>query len=255
MPMGLDEASLEAERARYLSLRDTREYLAVFKKKNPLVSVIMPTYNRARLLKERSLKSVLEQSYRNLEVLVIGDACSDDSAEAVASFGDPRVRFVNLPERPVYLDKGGWHCLAVRPMNHGLDLATGDFVTGLDDDDAYHPQRIEALVHLAQRHQADFLFHAFKWEAKPGQWYLGGSPDGQLRFATVNNSTTFYHRHFKDLPYDWDCWTRHGQSADWNRFNRIGSFKPRLIYVSDPLLDHFVEGSAGFGSGQGGAGV
>jgi glycosyltransferase involved in cell wall biosynthesis len=62
----------------------------------PLVTVVIATYNRSAVLRY-ALASALRQSYRRLEVLVVGDACTDDSSEVVASFGDPRVRWINLP--------------------------------------------------------------------------------------------------------------------------------------------------------------
>ena len=250
--MALDAASMLRQHASYRRVCLTAEHASVFTKSGPLVTVIMPTYNRAGLLRERSLKSVLNQSYTNLEVLVVGDACTDDSAEAVASFRDPRVRFVNLEGRPDYLSKGGWYCLAIRPMNRGLELATGDFITGLDDDDEYMPDRIKILVEMAQKYSADFLFHSFRYEVSPGNWSLLGSKDGKVKFGGLNNSTVFYHRYFKNLHYDWDCWVLHKEPADWNRFRKISEFNPKTVYVHTPLLVHYIEGTAGFGNGGGG---
>ena len=61
----------------------------------PAVSVVLPTYNRAPLL-GRALRSVLGQSYGDFEVLVIDDGSTDETAGVVATFGDPRVRYVQL---------------------------------------------------------------------------------------------------------------------------------------------------------------
>ena len=58
----------------------------------PLVSVILPTYNRAHLL-QRSIKSVLDQSYRNLELIIVDDGSTDDTAEVVGRMSDDRIRY------------------------------------------------------------------------------------------------------------------------------------------------------------------
>ena len=65
--------------------------------RDPLVSVIIPTWNRAELLIARTLPSVLAQTHGNLEIIVVGDCCTDNTAEMIASIGDPRVIFFNLP--------------------------------------------------------------------------------------------------------------------------------------------------------------
>jgi cellulose synthase/poly-beta-1,6-N-acetylglucosamine synthase-like glycosyltransferase len=72
--------------------------------KEPLVSVLIPTYNRRKLLTERSLPSVLKQTYQNLEIIIIGDHCTDDTWEKMEEFNDKRIKFYNLPERREYPD-------------------------------------------------------------------------------------------------------------------------------------------------------
>ena len=80
---------------------------------NPLVSVIIPTYSRGRLLVERSIASVLAQTYTNLEVVVVGDHATAETIEAVRSVSDARVRFEDLPERSEYPDdpEAAWMCV------------------------------------------------------------------------------------------------------------------------------------------------
>src|SRR5213593_1427755 len=63
---------------------------------NPSVSVFIPTYNWSTVL-PYSIGSVLRQTFTDFELLVVGDGCTDDSAEVVAAIDDPRVRWINLP--------------------------------------------------------------------------------------------------------------------------------------------------------------
>jgi hypothetical protein len=97
-----DQDSLQ--RQRLYDLRSSDTYLAAFDDPEPLVSVVIPTFDRARLLVERSIPSVLAQTYQNFEVIVVGDAASDRVREAVEGFGDERIRFTNLDYRGPYPD-------------------------------------------------------------------------------------------------------------------------------------------------------
>src|SRR5208283_840034 len=88
----------------------------------PLVSVIIPTYNRSRLLIERAIPSVLAQSYKNFELIVVGDHCTDDTEQLVKKLDDNRVKFVNLPVGGKYPKKGynRWLVAGCIPRNKGL---------------------------------------------------------------------------------------------------------------------------------------
>ncbi|MDI7276481.1 MAG: glycosyltransferase, partial [Anaerolineae bacterium] len=102
----------------------------------PLVSIILPTYNRAGLI-GRAIRSVLAQSHRNWELLVIDDASTDETASVVDSFADPRIFRLTLP----------FNCGSpARPRNIGLQLARGEYMAYIDDDNAWRPQHLERLL-------------------------------------------------------------------------------------------------------------
>ena len=119
--------------------RKSSLYENVYNSTLPLVTVCIGTYNRGELLVERSLKSVLAQTYTNLEVIVVGDCCTDNTEELMNNVNDKRVQFVNLSTRGNYPDdpKLRWMVAGTSTVNHALSLATGDFITHLDDDDEY----------------------------------------------------------------------------------------------------------------------
>ncbi|HEY8554864.1 MAG TPA: glycosyltransferase family 2 protein [Burkholderiales bacterium] len=98
----------------------------------PLVSVVIPTCNRAALAR-RAVESVLRQSYTSLEIIVVDDASSDGTGDMVRSLGDPRIRYLRHEER-----RGG---SAAR--NTGIRAATGEFIAFLDDDDEWEPHKTE----------------------------------------------------------------------------------------------------------------
>lgn len=106
----------------------------------PSITVMMPCYNNAKYLPE-AIESVLSQTYRDFELLIIDDASTDSSVEIVQACADPRIRLVrNDNNRGI---------AAVR--NQLLSLATGRFLTSLDGDDIYcSPQKLEKELSLIQ---------------------------------------------------------------------------------------------------------
>ena len=102
----------------------------------PLVSVVVPAYNAAATI-ERTLSSVVRQTYTNIEVLVVDDGSNDDSCSIVNRFveGDPRVRLIRKAN-------GG----VASARNMGVEAAKGEFVALIDADDLWHPTRVARHV-------------------------------------------------------------------------------------------------------------
>ena len=114
----------------------------------PTVTVIIPTYNSSGTLK-LTLETVLWQDFVDFEVLVVGDGCTDDSETVVASFGDERVRWLNLPSN------SGTPSM---PRNAALRGARGDFVAYLGHDDLWFPWHLSELMDCVRKSGSDFVF-------------------------------------------------------------------------------------------------
>ena len=112
------------------------------------VTAVIATYNRSHVLRH-AVASVLDQTFRDFELLVVGDACTDDSADVVASFRDARVRWINLPENTKH--QSG-------PNNEALRLARGEVVAYLGHDDLWLPHHLEAMVGALDRANADLAY-------------------------------------------------------------------------------------------------
>jgi glycosyltransferase involved in cell wall biosynthesis len=123
-------------------------------KATPLVTVVIATYNRAETLKY-AIESVLWQTYKNFELWVIGDCCTDHTEAVVRSFShDPRVNWYNLPQNSGYQSK---------PNNEGIRRAKGSYIAYLNHDDIWLPNHLQDTVTHLLRTDADIVFSVIQW--------------------------------------------------------------------------------------------
>jgi len=229
--------------AEFDAARSSAAYQAVYAKPDPLVSVCVATYHKPEELIQRCLRSLLAQSYGNLDIVVIGDCCTDDTAKRMAvEVRDSRVRFENLPSRASYpLDpEHRWMVAGTPAMNRALELAEGEFVTHLDHDDEHLPDRVERLVEFIQETRADVVFHPFYYQRQRGDWQLKEAL--QFSLAHVTTSSVFYHAWFRKVPWDAESF-RFRETGDWGRFRRMLHLGARVERYPEPLLRHFIERS------------
>lgn len=111
----------------------------------PLVTIYTITRNRADLL-PRAMKSILGQTYKNIEYLIIDSASTDNTEDVVNSFHDDRIRYIKLEENKTF-----GAC-----VNMAFDMATGKYVSELDDDDEYRLDKIEKQVELFETLPEDY---------------------------------------------------------------------------------------------------
>src|SRR5258707_455609 len=191
MGEGVLDLSQELRRA-----RTTREFWEPFERSNPLVSICIATCNRAPILIDRCIRSLQAQTYRNLQIVVVGDHCTDDTGYRIAQLRDERIVFVNLPQRGPYPSpsKARWQVAGSNAMNRALDLAEGDFIAHLDDDDEAAFDRVEATLEHAQSNRAEFCWHPFWYEAPDGTWMRLGN--GEFTLGQMTTGSTFYHRFY-----------------------------------------------------------
>ncbi|MDB5447491.1 MAG: putative glycosyltransferase [Phenylobacterium sp.] len=233
-----DPGELARLKARFEVERQTPAYRKVFTTESPLVTVCVTTADRGAVLAERALTSMRQQTYRNLQVVVVGDQCEDDTAEQVAAFKDDRFTFVNLPERGPYPQDSynRWLVAGTHPANEGLRLCRGDLVTHIDEDDTFDPDRIQTLVEALQMNEADLVYHPFWWEEEDRSMTLMG--DGRFELGQTGTSMVLYHRWFVPIPWDVHAY-RTGEPGDWNRFRKIKALGARTHFVPAPLTWHW----------------
>lgn len=193
----------------------------------PLVSVCVPTYNRGPLLIERAVASVLSQTYSNLELMIVGDHCTDDTQEMLAEIKDPRLRFYNLPSRSRKYRQtveNHWFVGGATPANKAMELARGQWIARVDDDDTWSPDHIEKLLRFAQHGGYEFVSGLYEEERFGERKVVDGvralDPYYTRRPADTNDSspliggvaTWLYRSYLRFLRYNVQCWRK-----EWNR--------------------------------------
>lgn len=113
----------------------------------PDISIIVSNYNYGRYL-DGALSSILHQTYKNWECIVVDDGSSDDSVDIIKKFVKKDKRFQLIQQEHAGV------CVA---RNKGLDLAQGEYIAFLDADDCYTDYALEMLIHLAQTTGADMV--------------------------------------------------------------------------------------------------
>ncbi len=112
----------------------------------PLFSVIIPTYNRASFLKE-AIESVLMQSFRDWELVIVDDGSTDDTRVVCNAFDDDRIKYV--------FQKNAERSAA---RNNGIKNANGKFICFLDDDDFYHKDHLDSFNKVIEKNPTNQVF-------------------------------------------------------------------------------------------------
>ena len=218
-------AVIEPVQLRIERLKHAREYEAL--NQSPLVTVCVPTYNRGPLLIERAVTSVLSQTYGNIELMIVGDHCSDNTAELLAEIRDPRLRFYNLPSRSRNYRQtveNHWFVGGAAPANKAMDLARGQWIARVDDDDTWSLDHIEQLLRFAQKGQYEFVSGLYEEERFGERKVVDGvracdpyytrrppaAADDSPKIGGV--STWLYRSYLRFMRYNLNCWRK-----EWNR--------------------------------------
>jgi len=206
------------------------------KSRSPLVSVIIPTYNRAHLL-GRAIQSVLNQTYQDFELIIVDDASSDNTEEVVKSFHDDRIKYIRHDE-----NKG-----AGAARNTGIKAARGEYIAFQDDDDKWLPNKLEKQVKVLEDSPpeigvvyTDFQRFDKKSENKPKMvkvMRISGDIHGALLEDNFIGTPTVLVKK--------QCFEKVGmfdeelpQLEDWELWIRISKYY-HFRYIKEPLVDSY----------------
>jgi len=204
----------------------------------PLVSVVIVTYNRSIFL-VRAAQSVLCQTYKNLELIIIDDASSDDTESAVKSLNNDRVQYFR---NEITLKAQG-------SRNRGIKESKGDYIAFLDDDDEWIYNKLEKQMPLFKQSElTGFVYCGSNYVInETGQvlkriipTYKGDVRDEILKTNILSSCTPVIKKSLFEKAsifdenllssQDWDMWIR---LADYTKFD----------FVSEPLANYYLHGN------------
>jgi glycosyltransferase involved in cell wall biosynthesis len=183
-------------------------------KKNPVVTVLMPVYNGEKYLRE-AISSILAQTFPDFEFFIINDGSTDHSAEIIGAYADPRIRLVHN-EKNLGL---------IATLNKGLDLAQGEYIVRMDQDDISLPGRLERQIEYMNNNPNVGICGAwvqiigedagtvkFPVESDDIKCYLLfysciAHPTVIMRKALMNKFSLRY-EHGYQVAEDWELWQR-----------------------------------------------
>lgn len=188
---------------------------------SPIVSVVIPTHNRSKLLR-RAVESVLTQTYDSYELIVVDDASTDDTAELIKSFDDPRVRYLRHDISR--------HASASR--NTGSRAAMGRYIAYLDDDDEWLPHKLVKQIELIENapHDVGMVYCWLDYIDADGRTVaelhpsLRGKVFGQVldRQRLGNSSTLVVRREVFEIVGGFDEELPRGNDGDFIRRVALG---------------------------------
>ncbi|WP_165040551.1 glycosyltransferase family 2 protein [Dysgonomonas sp. ZJ709] len=201
----------------------------------PLVSVLMPCYNVEKYVVE-AMSSILNQTYRNIEVIAINDCSTDNTSDILAKMAkeDSRIKVINNDE----------NLKLIKTLNKGITLCSGDYIARMDADDIALPTRIEKEVDfLESNNDHDVVstqFYTFR-SNKPDKLYLHHNPlhDCELRAYILFKSGICHpavmirRRVFTELDLNFEMQYLHVEDyALWSK----AIYKTKIANLSEPLL-------------------
>ena len=205
----------------------------------PSVSVIIPTYNRAHLV-GRAIRSVLDQTRQDFELIVVDDGSTDKTGRVVRSFTDDRIRYLRH-ER----NRGG-----AAARNTGIKAARGTYIAFLDSDDEWLPEKLEKQVEEFQRadESVGVVYCAFWW-CEEGAKLLSPSPPSlekedfqkliHKRRAYVWTVTAMVRRNVLQAVGGFDERLPRCQETElWMRV----SYHYNFAYINEPLVNVYDPG-------------
>jgi Glycosyl transferase family 2 len=187
-------------RQRLWEIRSSDSYNQAYTEDNPLVSVCIPTYNNIDLLVERSLPSVLNQTYQNIEIIIVGDGSPPEVEDAIRQFSDDRVHYTNLLVRGPYPTDPHefWLVAGAEAQREATRLSRGRWVAHNCDDDAFTPDHIEVLLGEARERKLEIAYGKMRRFDPNGTYtILGEFPPA---YATLGWQSSLIHGAFKAFP-------------------------------------------------------
>ncbi len=199
-------------------------------KNEALVSIVMPAYNCEKYVVE-AINSILAQTYRNWELLVLDDGSKDNTLRIIEDFSQNDSRIKALPN--------GKNMGVSATRNRGIELASGEWIAFLDSDDMWKPEKLEKQFEIVEKEAAEFLFTGSSYINEEGEPYKGifEVPE-KITYKKLRNqnviscsSVLVKKKYFEHIKMEKD--EMHEDYAVWLRILKTGV---TAFGVNEPLL-------------------
>ena len=162
------------------------------------ISVVLPTYNGEKYI-EKSIESILSQTYSNWELIIVNDCSTDNTLKVVESYeqSDSRIQVIN----------NSTNQKLPRSLNIGFSHATGELLTWTSDDNSYHPDAFEMLVNaLNDNPDVDFVYSDFNVVDLDGNylWSIEKKGPDELRFYNTVGACFLYQKSLANVIGEYD---------------------------------------------------
>jgi glycosyltransferase involved in cell wall biosynthesis len=201
---------------------------------DPLVTAVTPTWGRHELLLNRAVPSVAMQDYPALEHVVVSDgpdpALRAELADQPRSWRIehyPGLRFEELPEHPPAAQWGHYARL------HGIDLAKGEYIACLDDDNSWHSYHVRLLVRALEESGADFAYPRMAVHGR-GEYVIGTDPPAE---GQIDTSMIVHRRELLDVA-TWR-WYPGIKTIDWDLVERWMAAGATWTHVNAVTCDYY----------------
>ncbi len=194
---------------------------------DPLVSVVSPTWQRHDLLLNRSAPSAAAQDYPAVEHIIVSDGPDPFLREKFAAQHFGWLRFEELPEHPPAAQWGHHARL------HGIDLAKGDYIAYLDDDNSWRPGHVAALVAALEETGAGFAYGKMHVHGR-GEYLIGTDPPAE---GQIDTSMIIHRRELLDVA----TWRWHPgiPTIDWDLVSRWMAAGATWVRVPHVTADYY----------------
>ncbi|WP_313449029.1 glycosyltransferase [Streptococcus parasuis] len=195
-----------------------------------LVSIVMPAYNCEKYVVE-AINSILAQTYRNWELLVLDDGSKDNTLRIIEEFSQKDSRIKALPN--------GKNIGVSATRNRGIELASGEWIAFLDSDDMWKPEKLEKQFEIVEKEAAEFLFTGSSYINEEGEAYkeIFEVPE-KITYKKLRNqnviscsSVLVKKKYFEHIKMEKD--EMHEDYAVWLRILKTGV---TAFGVNEPLL-------------------
>lgn len=207
----------------------------------PLVTVVIPTYNHAEFLK-RALDSVVAQTYKDWEAIVVNNFSTDNTIVIVESFNDERIRLINFRNNGII----------AASRNRGIEAARGKYVAFLDSDDIWYPEKLQVCLDQAET-GAQLICHGELWvntdnsrrEVMYGPAKRAKYQSLLFRGNCISTSATFITTQLLRSVSGFDESDQIVTAEDYDLWLRLAETKPKTVFVPQILGEfHRLKNSA-----------